>query len=81
MLVYIFYYCICTKMGLLGDMVRKILWKREWKHTPLFLPGEFHGQRAWRATVHGDAESWTLSLSFSCYFIFLSFKECPYWSP
>ena len=25
--------------------VRKILWRREWLPTPVFLPGEFHGQR------------------------------------
>ena len=24
-----------------------------WQPTPAFLPGEFHGQRAWQATVHG----------------------------
>ena len=22
-------------------------------HTPIFLPGKIHGQRAWQATVHG----------------------------
>ena len=26
--------------------VRKILWRREWLPTPVFLPGEFHGQRS-----------------------------------
>ena len=26
--------------------VRKILWRRKWQHTPVFLPGEFHGQRS-----------------------------------
>ena len=26
--------------------VRKILWKREWQPTPVFLPGEFHGWRS-----------------------------------
>ena len=26
--------------------VRKILWRREWQHTPVFLPGESHGQRS-----------------------------------
>ena len=26
--------------------VRKIPWKREWKPTPVFLPGESHGQRS-----------------------------------
>ena len=25
--------------------VRKILWRREWLHIPVFLPGEFHGER------------------------------------
>ena len=25
--------------------VRKILWRRKWLPTPIFLPGEFHGQR------------------------------------
>ena len=45
--------------------VRKILWRREWQPTPVFLPGEsipwteeptdkYHGQR--RATVHRVAK-------------------------
>ena len=25
---------------------RKIPWRREWLPTPIFLPGEFHGQRS-----------------------------------
>ena len=29
-----------------GDpSVRKIPWRREWLHIPVFLSGEFHGQR------------------------------------
>ena len=27
-------------------MVGKIPWRREWQLTPVFLPGEFHGQRS-----------------------------------
>ena len=27
-------------------LVRKILWSRKWQPTPVFLPGEFHGQRS-----------------------------------
>ena len=27
----------------------------EWQLTPVFLPGEFQGLRAWWATVHGVA--------------------------
>ena len=26
--------------------VKKILWRREWLPTPVFLPGKFHGQRS-----------------------------------
>ena len=36
--------------------VAKIPWRRAQQPTPVFLPGESHGQRAWRATVHGFAE-------------------------
>ena len=31
-------------------------WRRKWQPTPVFLPGESH-RGAWRATVHGVAES------------------------
>ena len=27
------------------SLVRKIVWRRKWKHTPVFLPGKSHGQR------------------------------------
>ena len=37
--------------------VGKIPYRRQWQPTPVFLPGEFHGQRAWWATVHGVAKS------------------------
>ena len=26
--------------------VRRILWRREWQSTPVFLPGEAHGPRS-----------------------------------
>ena len=26
--------------------IRKILWRRQWQPTPVFLPGEFHGKRS-----------------------------------
>ena len=32
--------------GLFDLWVRKIPWKREWQPTPVFLPGESHGQRS-----------------------------------
>ena len=30
----------------LGPWVRKILWRRAWQPTPVFLPGKSHGQRS-----------------------------------
>ena len=37
--------------------VGKIPWRSDWLPTPVFLPGEFHGQRSLVATVHGVAKS------------------------
>jgi len=37
----------------------KIPRKGAWQPTPVFLPGESHGQRSLWATVHGVAKSWT----------------------
>jgi len=42
-----------------GRPGRKISCRREWLRTPVFLPGEFHGQRNLQATVHGIAKSQT----------------------
>ena len=39
--------------------VRKISWRRARQQTPVFLPGESHGQRSLWATVHGVGKSWT----------------------
>ena len=40
--------------------VGKIPWRSEWLPTPVFLSGEFHGQRgSWQAIVHGVAKSQT----------------------
>ena len=33
--------------------------EKEMQPTPVFLPGEFHGQGAWWATVHGVPKSQT----------------------
>ena len=49
--------------------VGKIPWKREWLPTPVFLPGEFHGQRSlvgyrpWDHKKSDTIERLTLSLS------------------
>ena len=39
--------------------VGKIPWRRQWQPTPVFLPGEFHGQRKLVATVHGVPKNQT----------------------
>ena len=37
--------CQCGRLGF-NPCVRKIPWRRKWQPTPVFLPGEFHGQRS-----------------------------------
>ena len=38
--------------------VEKILWRRAWQPTPVFLPGEAHGQRSQvDYSVYGHKES------------------------
>ena len=37
--------------------VRKIPWRRKWQPTPVFLPGEFHGQRRLTGPRTGVTES------------------------
>ena len=39
--------------------IRKIPWRRERLPTPVFLPGEPHGQRSLVGTVHGVTKSQT----------------------
>ena len=39
--------------------VGKILWRRAWKPTPVFLPGESIGRVAWWAKVHRVTKSCT----------------------
>ena len=44
--------------------VRKIPWKRKWQPTPVFLPGQFHGQRSlagysqWESQRAGYLRDW-----------------------
>jgi len=44
---------IKDRHGLDRDWVRKILWKRKWQATPVFLPGKSMDRGAWQAIVHG----------------------------
>ena len=49
------YKSVCLQCGRLAfdPWVGTIPWRRKWQPTPVFLPGEPHGQRTLQATVHG----------------------------
>ena len=50
----------CTRLGF-HPWVRKIPWRRAWQPTPIFLPGESHGQRSLEGySPRGRKESDTL---------------------
>ena len=38
--------CRWRRLKRFDPWVRKISWKRAWQPTPVFLPGESHGQRS-----------------------------------
>ena len=38
--------CLQCRTPWFDPWVRKIPWRKEWQLTPVFLPGEFHGQRS-----------------------------------
>ena len=38
--------CRRLKRHRFNPWVRKIPWSGKWQHTPVFLPGKFHGQRS-----------------------------------
>ena len=48
----------CRRPGF-DPWVGRIPWRREWQPTPVFLPGETHGQRSLGVIVHGFTKSWT----------------------
>ena len=39
--------------------IEKILWRKAWQPTPVFLPRKSHEQRAWLAAVHRVTKSQT----------------------
>ena len=51
--------CLCRRCTrrTFNPWVANIPWRRAWKPTPVFLPGESHGQRSLVGTVHGVAKS------------------------
>ena len=43
----------------IGPLGGKVLWRRTWQPTPVFLPGEFHGQTMASYIIHGVKKHWT----------------------
>ena len=42
---HLYFWCLSGKESIKTGL-GKISWRREWQPTPVFLPGEFHGQRS-----------------------------------
>ena len=61
--------CLSCRRLRFDPWVQKIPWRREWQLTPVFLPGEFHGQKSlagyspWSRKESNTTEWLTLSLS------------------
>ena len=49
--------CLQCRRPRFDPWVEKIPQRREWLPTPVFLPGEFYGQRSLLASVHGVIKS------------------------
>ena len=51
--------CLCRRHKRWGfyPLVGKIPWRRPWQPTPVFLPGESHGQRSLGSSTQGFKES------------------------
>jgi len=63
-----------------GDVVQslgqEVPLRTAWQPTPVFLPGEFHGQTAWRAAVHRVTQSWTQLTQLSTHSTILCTHVC-----
>ena len=60
--------CQCRrhKRGRFNSWVEKIPWRRAWQLTPVFLPGESHGQSILLQRVRNDWSNWAcMQLTFT----------------
>ena len=69
--------CKRCKSHAFKPWVRKILMSRKWQPTPIFLPGESHGQRSlagYSPWGHNESDTTeqTLSTKFVVFFFFLA---------
>ena len=65
---------ICLQCGRprFDHWIRKTHWRREWQPTPVFLPGEFHGQRS----LAGYKSMGSQGVRLNQHFHFLLFSSC-----
>ena len=58
--------CRKRKRPKFDPWVGEILWRRAWQPTPIFVPGECHGERSLWATVHRVTKSRTRLGDLAC---------------
>ena len=51
--------CLQDRRPWFSSWLWKIPWRKEWQPTPVFLPGEFHGQRSLAGYKPMGSQSWT----------------------
>ena len=77
----------CNAGDQVWSWVRKIAWRREWQLTPVFLPGEFHGQRSlvgycpWVVQQRVGHDWTTNAFTFSDCVVVQSLKSSNFWKP
>ena len=62
--------CQCRKLKThrFGPWVGKTLWSSKWQHTPVFLPGKFHGRRSpWDHRESDMTEQLSTHTHIRCY--------------
>ena len=66
---------ICLQCGTPGfdPWVRKILWRRKWQLSPIFLPGKFHGPRSLVGPSPWSHKDWTRLSVWNFHFHFNTF--------
>ena len=83
------YHCRRCKRHEFDPWARKILWRKAWQPTPIFLPGESHGQRSLAGYSPWGCKESDITEAFRTHFTFLALpfpvlfmKKCspPVWS-
>ena len=67
--------CLQCRKHSFDPWVRKILKRKKWQPTPVFLPGEIMDRGAWWATVQGFAKSWTGLKQLSTHYLLAHITE------